>query len=123
MKIEYSNTSLFPQAPPSLSASTPASAAASSTAGLAKVRDPSELPVSQRMSQMQEKLAKRCQDEPTAYSVNARMSAWEDMTSANKVFSVALLLGALTEKTLSFFSLSNLSFSHSYPFLIVHQII
>ncbi|GFR71417.1 actin-binding protein anillin [Elysia marginata] len=81
----------------SLSASTPASTissatnktpSASSKVGTAKVQDPSELPVSQRMSQMQEKLSKKRQDEPTAYSVNARMSAWEDMTAANMVSEV-----------------------------------
>ena len=69
----------------SLSASTPASTVASVSASTSKVQDPSELPVAQRMSQMQEKLTRKQQDEPTAYSVNARMSAWEDMTSANKV--------------------------------------
>ncbi|GFO20716.1 actin-binding protein anillin [Plakobranchus ocellatus] len=61
---------------------------ASSTSSSAKICDPSELPVSQRMSQMQEKLSKKHHDEPTAYSVGARMSAWEDMTSANKVSDV-----------------------------------
>ncbi|XP_005093568.1 anillin isoform X3 [Aplysia californica] len=70
---------------PALSASTPA-------ASRSKNFDPSELPVSQRMSQMQEKLAhvttprsQRKDSEPTAFSVGARMSAWETMTSSNQV--------------------------------------
>ncbi|XP_059140826.1 anillin-like isoform X2 [Physella acuta] len=72
---------------PALSASTPVPTSAVPT----KVRDPSELPVSQRMSQMQEKLSNtplRRQDEPTAFPVGARMSAWETMTAANNVSNV-----------------------------------
>ncbi|XP_055891176.1 anillin-like isoform X2 [Biomphalaria glabrata] len=59
-----------------------------------KEHDPTELSVSQRMSQMQEKLSntplvKRQQkDEPTAYPVGARMSAWETMTAANNVSNI-----------------------------------
>ncbi|CAL1539975.1 unnamed protein product [Lymnaea stagnalis] len=72
---------------PALSASTPASSTQK------KVCDPSELPVAQRMSQMQEKLSntpalQRKNDEPTAFPVGARMSAWEVMTAANNVSNI-----------------------------------
>ncbi|BFZ19830.1 hypothetical protein BsWGS_22869 [Bradybaena similaris] len=71
---------------PAMSAPTPSSSASSQLKGC----DPTELPISQRMSQMQEKLSntpqlRRQQDEPTAFSVGARMSAWENMTSSNLV--------------------------------------
>ncbi|KAH9515677.1 hypothetical protein Btru_011718 [Bulinus truncatus] len=64
------------------------------TATKQREHDPSELPVSQRMSQMQEKLSstplhgRQQKDEPTAYPVNARMSAWETMTAANNVSNI-----------------------------------
>ncbi|XP_005093567.1 anillin isoform X2 [Aplysia californica] len=89
-KIGMTKSTHVPKTPkqvctPALSASTPA-------ASRSKNFDPSELPVSQRMSQMQEKLAhvttprsQRKDSEPTAFSVGARMSAWETMTSSNQV--------------------------------------
>ena len=71
---------------PALSASTPA-------ASRTKACDPSELPISQRMSQMKDKLVnvaspgtpRTKEKDPTAFSVGARMSAWENMTSSNLV--------------------------------------
>ncbi|CAG5135707.1 unnamed protein product [Candidula unifasciata] len=70
--------------------------ASSSTSSRQKSCDPTELPVSQRMSQMQEKLSntpqlRRQQEEPTAFTVGARMSAWENMTSSNLVSDIKKL--------------------------------
>ncbi|XP_041375110.1 anillin-like isoform X2 [Gigantopelta aegis] len=48
--------------------------------------DPAMLPVSARMAKWQEKTAAPpVEEEPTAYSVIARMSAWEHMSSNNQV--------------------------------------
>ncbi len=68
---------------PALSASTPARRD--------KSFDPTELPISQRMSKMAEKLgsvvaspaAGQRESEPTQHTVGARMSAWENMTCDN----------------------------------------
>ncbi|XP_033753795.1 anillin-like [Pecten maximus] len=50
--------------------------------------DPASKPVSSRMASWQQRVDEQTpqkEEEPTAYSVGARMSAWEDMSSSNQV--------------------------------------
>lgn len=50
--------------------------------------DPASRPVSSRMASWQQRVDEQTpqkEEEPTAYSVGARMSAWEDMSSSNQV--------------------------------------